>query len=129
MKILVSQEQFSNLVKEAVDPKTVADFIKYAENKLGLKDGVKIKLQKGKKGIRTTGVYKDDEKDEINVYIGDRLEADILRTLAHELVHHKQHQKKKTKKKDLDKSEGEANAEAGKILRMYGKKHPEIYKT
>jgi Zn-dependent peptidase ImmA (M78 family) len=70
------------------------------------------------------------EEHKIWVYINNRNTADIIRTLAHELVHAKQ--KEDSHGKSLDGSTGsehenEANALAGVILRTYGKQNPEIY--
>lgn len=66
--------------------------------------------------------------DEIVVYFGKRHVADVLRTLAHELVHFKQ----KELGVQLDGSDGspvedEANSVAGELMRKYRHLHPEIY--
>lgn len=64
------------------------------------------------------------------VYTKNRNIADILRSVAHELVHARQ--KEKRKNSTIDGSTGssdenEANAVAGILLREYGKTNPEIY--
>ena len=60
--------------------------------------------------------------------------ADVLRTLAHELVHYKQKQNGSLKLDNASKDgadgsdiENEANSLAGIMLRKYGREHPEIY--
>lgn len=65
---------------------------------------------------------------QIMLYIKNRHILDVLRSLAHEMVHYKQ----SLNRNDLDGSTGsadenEANAVAGQILRLFGKKHPELY--
>jgi hypothetical protein len=56
--------------------------------------------------------------------------ADILRTLAHELVHH--HQKLNGDEldgEDGSDTENEANARAGVIMRKFGRENPEIFEN
>jgi Zn-dependent peptidase ImmA (M78 family) len=56
--------------------------------------------------------------------------ADILRTLAHELVHHKQNLDGRINYESGETGsdiENEANAKAGVLLRDFGKKNNEIY--
>lgn len=64
----------------------------------------------------------------IMLYIKNRHILDIFRSLAHEMVHYKQ----SLEKTDLDGATGsidenEANSVAGQIMRVYGKKHPELF--
>ena len=58
--------------------------------------------------------------------------ADVLRTLAHELVHHKQNEMGKLKI-DSGKAgsdiENEANAKAGILMRDFGKEREEIFES
>jgi hypothetical protein len=68
---------------------------------------------------------------EIWVYIDNRNLADILRTLCHELIHVRQFNRgtahtSMSKKENLE-IEDEANALAGRMMREYGKKNPEIF--
>ena len=56
--------------------------------------------------------------------------ADILRTLAHELVHHMQNGKNELNHEsgeDGSSIENEANAMAGVIMREFGRENPEIF--
>lgn len=68
---------------------------------------------------------------EIWVYLGDRHLADILRTLCHELIHVQQFNRGTAHNSMTDSQnleiEDEANAIAGRMMRQYGKKNPEIY--
>lgn len=75
----------------------------------------------------TTASY-NMKTGEIKVYIKGRASFDICRSIAHEMVHAAQHKQSD----DLDGSTGsphedEANAMAGRIVRMYGKMHPDFY--
>ena len=58
--------------------------------------------------------------------------ADVLRTLAHELVHHKQNELGKLNN-DSGKTgsdvENEANVKAGILMRDFGKEREEIYES
>jgi Zn-dependent peptidase ImmA (M78 family) len=56
--------------------------------------------------------------------------ADILRTLAHELVHRKQHEDGRINYESGETGseiENEANAQAGILLRNFGKLNKQIY--
>ena len=79
--------------------------------------------------LKSMGSYMPTEH-KIWVYTGNRNTADIIRTLAHELVHVKQ--KEDVGMEDLDgttgsEHENEANSISGILLRKYGREHPEIY--
>jgi len=70
------------------------------------------------------------ELHKIWVYIGNRNTADVIRTLAHELVHAKQREDaggKPLNGETGSKHENEANSLAGVMLRIYGKQNPDIY--
>ena len=62
------------------------------------------------------------------VYTGHRNFVDILRTIAHELIHRKQNQQHRIKRKSPpgSKLEREADSEAGMLMKLYARKHPEI---
>jgi hypothetical protein len=67
---------------------------------------------------------------EIVVVVANRNLADILRTLAHELVHRKQQLEDRLylgAGEDGTDIENEANAEAGVIMRKFGKANPIIF--
>jgi hypothetical protein len=64
------------------------------------------------------------------LYVKNRNVADILRTLAHELVHRKQDEEGKIDYNSGETGsevENEANAMAGVLLRDFGKTHENIY--
>lgn len=66
----------------------------------------------------------------IRVVAANRNLADVLRTLAHELVHRKQEKEGKLYNgagEDGSDIENEANAEAAIIMRRFGKSNPIIF--
>lgn len=73
-----------------------------------------------------------NQDEAIELAINNRHPIDVLRTLAHELVHYRQHingQLDKNSGITGSPEENEANQEAGIILRMFNKKHPEFFKS
>lgn len=110
----------------------IVKFLKFAKKELSLKVYPKIIFTKDEnvaKQHRALGFYKTQDNT-IEIYIKNRNLADILRTLAHELVHEKQNQDGRIKSedgKDGSEIENEANAVAGVLMRKFGKKYPEIY--
>lgn len=74
------------------------------------------------------GYMPSDEK--IMVVVHNRNMADILRTLAHELVHHMQNRRGELDQdsgEDGSPIENEANATAGIIMRKFGRENPQIF--
>jgi hypothetical protein len=120
-------------LKEGLDKNVLNNFLKFAIKELNLNQlPSKITLSKNVKKARehhTFGTFNPENKG-IWLYTNNRNTADILRTLAHELVHRKQEEDNKLK---LDSGEtgseieNEANAKAGILLRKFGEKNPMIY--
>lgn len=108
------------------------DFIKWAIAELGIRGTPEINFGHDVETVKDRHTFGTTQPDgSIWVYVGDRNTADMLRTLCHELVHYKQFEDGSARE-DMDKDveqriEDEANAIAGRLLRMYGKKHEEIY--
>ena len=105
-------------------------FIDYTCDRLGIdeKPVIKYKDDKGE-GQPSFGGYAPGSK-ELMVYTKNRHPMDIFRTVAHELVHHKQNLDGRLGK-DVAKEgatgsdiENEANSEAGKVMRYFGKENP-----
>ena len=121
----------SLLTKTNKDIKHVADFVNFAKDFLSIDDDIKIALAfKRTPDLKTTAYY--DLNGFVKVYVKDRAIIDVCRSIAHELVHHKQNLDGKLTDSIKDGSDGsdienEANAVAGKIIRIYGKQHPELY--
>lgn len=110
--------------------KITKEFIKFVAKELKLKSlPKKITFVDAKYSSENLsfGGY-NTESDSIVVSKTGRHLADVLRTLAHELVHHKQ----KESGQSLDGSAGsntenEANAMAGTLMRKFKEIHPEIF--
>jgi len=76
---------------------------------------------------KSFGGYIPSEQ-EIKVVVHNRNMADILRTLAHELVHHMQNLNgDELDGNDGSNTENEANAMAGVLMREFGRNNPEIF--
>jgi hypothetical protein len=76
------------------------------------------------------GYYPSEQK--IVCVVHNRNMADILRTLAHELVHHMQNGKGELDSdsgEDGSPSENEANSTAGIIMRKFGRDNPQIFES
>jgi hypothetical protein len=113
---------------------SIQHFVEYATKKLKLKETPKITLLSGREysEVKTSlGGYNPMSK-EIYVAIEGRLTADILRTLAHEMVHRKQDELGLVKDEVKDGATGspienQAHAVAGILMRNYGKINKQIY--
>jgi len=110
----------------------IADFIDFTAQALNLEKLPKITFSDDEglaKQMHALGSYYP-KTDELLVVKGSRLTADILRTLAHELVHRKQAEMRPLKPEDGktgSEAENEANAAAGVLLRQFGKYRSEIF--
>lgn len=119
--------------EESVDSREeqIRDFMLWCKNKLKLKQelpNIEFSDKKDSQDMHHTGYYNDHE-DKLWIYTGNRNLIDILRTVAHEFTHRKQGEQGRI---DPDQSypgspiEQEADAVAGYLMKIYGKKHPEI---
>jgi hypothetical protein len=110
----------------------VKDFIKFVVKELGLKSlpkQIKFVDSGYAEENLSFGGYNPLEET-IVICKGDRHLADVLRTLAHELVHHKQKETGVTlDNSDDSPTEQEANAVAGIIMRKFKTIRPEIFLT
>lgn len=80
-------------------------------------------------GMHSFGKY-TPETNELRVVATNRNLADVLRTLAHELIHHMQRLKGALDSNSSDTGsdmENEANALAGVYMREFGAKNPIIF--
>jgi 5'(3')-deoxyribonucleotidase len=108
----------------------IDDFIRWVYDKENIKAELpQIKFQSEKEGPdqHRTGYYEPDTNI-LWVYTGNRNLVDILRTVAHELVHRKQGSEGRIKVKSPpgSKLEREADSEAGYLMKLYTKQHPEV---
>jgi len=112
---------------------TIGEFIKFAAKNLGLQNlpgSLTLSYDnKQAKDKRTFGFFDPHDK-KIWIYVKNRNMADILRTLAHELVHRKQEEDGRldpTSGQTGSPIEDEANSMAGVLLRNFGKINNSIY--
>jgi len=110
------------------------DFIEFVVKALELNNVPEIEFTDDEelaRNMHSLGSY-NPETGKLLVVKGPRLTADILRTLAHELVHRKQDEIEKLGMGDGNTGspvENEANAAAGILLRKFGEYRPEIFEV
>lgn len=97
---------------------------------LGIRSDVKVDLLTERdKRYPSAGGY-NPNNNQITIVIKNRAIADVLRTLAHELTHMKQKQTIDSfpeSDEELQPYEDEANIMSGRLVRFWGREHPEIY--
>jgi hypothetical protein len=123
-------------IEDVQDSKTesINHFVEYATNRLKLSERPKIHLVGGgeyAESQTSLGGY-DDNTKEIFVSTEGRLTADILRTIAHEMVHRKQDEMGIIKDRTIDgktgsEVENKAHVVAGILMREYGKINKKIF--
>ena len=110
----------------------VQKFVNWAVKKLHIKKPPKIDLsyntKEAQKGHHTGRHTEGDNK--VWIYAKNRNLVDILRTLFHELVHVRQSELNMIKPGDSypgSPIERQADEMAGKFIKIFGEKHPEIF--
>lgn len=103
----------------------VNKFVKLLQREFPLKTDLKIYFLNQKKGEMSTGSRRGDNV--IKVLVGDRMNRDIMRTLAHEWVHEYQMDvlKREHGPNIGGQNEDEANAFAGRIVKIFEKENPD----
>lgn len=101
-----------------------SNFLDFACEYLGIPECPPVQLV-SKTGSSSFGNY-NIFTTVITVATDGRHVADVLRTIAHELVHEAQHMNG-SPTVSLEELEYQANAVAGMIMREYNKLHPELY--
>lgn len=110
----------------------INDFIKFVAEKLSIAELPNVSLsydENEASELKSFGKY-TPEINELRVIVINRNLADILRTIAHELIHHAQRIKGILTPDSNDtgsEHENEANALAGVFMREYGQKNPIIF--
>ena len=131
--------EYPVVVKESLEKKinsnVIKEFIKFAVKELGMTrmpEGLTLSYNTDTaKSRRSFGTF-DPNDGKIWLYVKNRNMADILRTLAHELVHRKQDEDGRidyTSGNTGSEIENEANAQAGILLRKFGKNNKNIYEN
>jgi len=111
--------------------KVIGDFVNYVSEYLSISKP-KIKLINSPEYTEqysSFGGYIPSE-EKIIVVVNNRNMADILRTVAHEMVHHMQNQDGRLEPnsgEDGSPEENEANSLAGVIMRQFGRENKNIY--
>jgi hypothetical protein len=112
----------------------IKDFIEYCQTNLEIEDLPEINFTEEREwatSIHSFGQYTNNKKS-LEVYIGNRNLADILRTLSHELVHHRQNELGMLDSRSGDTGsdiENQANSISGILMRNYGKMNELIYES
>lgn len=109
----------------------IKNFIEFAAEELDLSEMPRFILMTGNTLGTTFGAYAPGAHT-IYLEIGNRHPVDVLRTLAHEMVHYRQDLNDELHDKsgeDGSEHENEANAEAGRIMRKFGKANPDLYRS
>ena len=122
----IAQKQIKKLNEGVIE-----DFIEFGKKELSLDDDFRVNLTSNGDDIETLANY-DMLDNEINVLTKDRADADIIRSIAHEMVHHKQNVRGDLRGNPEEGEDGspwedEANARAGVLVRKFGKINPDIY--
>jgi hypothetical protein len=113
---------------------SIQNFVEFATKRLKLKETPNVTLVGGREFAETKtslGGF-DPITKEIYVATEGRLTADILRTLAHEMVHRKQDEMGLVRNPEKDGADGspienQAHAVAGILMREYGRVDKQIY--
>lgn len=131
MKIREITESKSNILV-ANEEEILDDFVSWAAGILKLETIPDIEYSKdteeAQQGHHTGRHTTDDNK--VWVYAKNRNLVDILRTVFHELVHVRQGELGQIQPGDSypgSPIEQEADVLAGKFIKIYGEKHPEIF--
>jgi len=112
---------------------TIGEFIKFAAKNLGMQNlpgSLTLSYDNKQAQDKRTFGFFDPNNKKIWIYVKNRNMADILRTLAHELVHRKQEEDGRldpTSGQTGSPIEDEANSMAGVLLRNFGKINNSIY--
>jgi len=127
----------ADLMKENISEskqQSIQHFVEFATKRLKLKENPKISLVGGREfaEVKTSLGGFDPMTKEIYVATENRLTADILRTLAHEMVHRKQDELGLVRNPMKDGADGspienQAHAVAGILMREYGRINKRIY--
>jgi hypothetical protein len=108
------------------------DFLRFCKKELNIQSLPHIKVVTDLEFVNTNrsfGGYYPHENT-VRIYCKNRVVADYLRSLAHELTHHRQFELNMLQPgagETGSEIENEANAMAGILLREYGQINPSIY--
>lgn len=107
----------------------VAKFIKFIKDQLGINQPFKVKLTGTRDQDLKTYAFYDKTSGDMKIYTRGRGMADVLRSIAHEMVHHLQNQRQQLNVTHPDIGgaiEDEANAVAGQLVKKFGYQFPKL---
>ena len=107
----------------------VAKFMKFVNDELNINQPFRVKLATSRDQDLRTYAYYNKADGTIKVFVANRGVADVLRSIAHELVHHLQNQRQELDVAYPDvggKIEDEANAVAGQLVKKFGYANPNL---
>jgi Zn-dependent peptidase ImmA (M78 family) len=107
----------------------IAKFVKYICNELNIDMDFKVKLSTKRSDDLKTYAYYNVQTHDVKVYCKNRGMADVLRSVAHELVHHKQNKNGELTSDIQDvggKIENEANSISGQLVKKFGYEFPDL---
>lgn len=114
---------------EIADQHIYAEFLKFAVNQLDLQQQPAVQFSSEPVAHTSFGTFSPDDQ-QIRISVQDRHPADVLRTLAHELVHQRQHEQGQLNKhsgKTGSAEENQAHAQAGVLLRRFAQLNPQLF--
>ena len=123
------KEQTPNLTPDEI----VGDFLDFCQDNLGYKTPASVELVTDRDKLVTLASYNLNDNS-VRVYSKNRALADILRSIAHELVHHKQLEDGRIDVNNPPQDVGgeiedEANAIAGQLVKAFGYTGVNIYEN
>lgn len=107
----------------------IVKFIKFINDELNINDPFKVKLVMQRDAELRTYAYYNPSNGDVKVYCKNRGLADVLRSIAHELIHHHQNQMGKLEEPTQDiggEIEDEANSVAGQLVKKFGYQNPKL---
>jgi len=107
----------------------IVKFIKFINDELNINTPFKVKLVTHRDDDLRTYAYYNPTNGDVKVYCKDRGLADVLRSIAHELIHHQQNQLGKLEQPTQDiggEIEDEANSVAGQLVKKFGYENPKL---
>ena len=103
----------------------IKNFVKFAARYLGLNSVPQVKFVGSAEDKKATFGHFDGKS--ITVRATNRHPIDVMRTVAHELIHHKQRLQGSHSREGA--KEDEANAIAGRIMKAYDTKYPQMFRS
>ena len=107
----------------------IVKFVKFISDELNLNKPFKVKLAYERDADLKTYAYYDPSSGIVKVYCKNRGLADVLRSIAHELIHHLQNQRGQLSQPVPDiggQIEDEANSVAGQLVKKFGYANPDL---